>query len=240
MLSVALIDRYLNANDARVRHYKWFRVRDWGGDIVFSYFLRCSLRGPTLFVETKRFLLTPILASLREVDSLAPLDIRETLVHVFVIAPIAGFFNLVSAPFHIIGYASKGWDRMWNTTERHRRKQINTNPLFDYGASTSVRQAFASNEYLRYFQKADSDCYQKTLEKEILDALIAFLDDRGIDTSELRERQSTILNNGVIVQGGNIEAGSLAVGEGASAIQRTVKTVVKKARSMGAKAGGTV
>lgn len=229
VLSPRLAERYLYGSDPRVRHYRWIHVRDWGGDIALSYFVRCSLRGPMLYVEVRRFLLTPLKASLRDVDTLAPLHAKETLARLFVVAPIAGALKMLAAPLAVLGYVSEAWEKLWCTAERQRHEQIDRNPLWDYGASTSVRQAFASGEYVRYFQRADSDYYEKALEKEILAALIDFLDARGIDTSDLRERQNTILNNGVIVQGGNIAAGSLAVGDGARAVQQRIRNVVKKA-----------
>jgi hypothetical protein len=237
VLSPRVAERYAYGSDARVRHYRWIRVCDWTGDIVVSYFLRCSLRGPMLFVEVKRFLLTPLKASLRDIDNVAPLRTMETLGRLFLIAPIAGAFNLFAAPFAVLGYLTEAWDQFWGTTERERHRLIDANPLWDYGASTSVRQTFASGEYVRYFQRADSDYYEKALEKEILAALIDFLDARGIDTSDLRERQSTILNNGVIVQGGNIAAGSLAVGDGARAVQQKITNVAKRVGVQGAERG---
>jgi len=55
--------------------------------------------------------------------------------------------------------------------------------------------------------------------------LVEFLDDHNIDTSDLKERQTTILNSGVIVQGGDVNAESLAVGPGAEAIKNVTKRV---------------
>ena len=57
--------------------------------------------------------------------------------------------------------------------------------------------------------------YEKYMERQVLDSIVTFLDARGIDTSELVERQTTILNQGVLVSGGSLVAGQLAVGRGA-------------------------
>jgi hypothetical protein len=237
VLEAKMADRYSYGSDPRVRHYRWIRVRDWSSDIVVSYFVRCSVRGTMLFVEVKHFLLTPLKDSLRKVDNLAPLTTGQTIASLFLAAPIAGALKLIAAPFAVLGYARQSWEMLWHKTERARRRLIDANPLYDYGAHTSVRQAWASGEYVRYFQRADSDYYDKALQKKLLDTLVEFLEARGIDTSDLRERQSTILNNGVIVQGGNIAAGSLAVGHGARAIQTRIMNAVKKGRSQGAERG---
>jgi len=219
-------------NDPHVRHYRWIRVSDWAGDVAVSCFLRCYMRGPTLFVEFKRHLLTPLRDTIRKIDDLAPLSftgiVGEALLSVF-IAP----FAMLGATLAIIARVQKWWDEIWDISGRERRKAIDRTARWDYGATTTIRQTYASGEYTRYFQWADTDSYQKTLEREILGALVDFLDARGVDTSDLRERSSTILNNGVIVQNGDIKAGSMAVGERAKSVQRKLTRMVK-AKTRGA------
>ncbi len=228
VLTADLAERCSFGNDPHVRHYRWIRVSDWLGDITVSCFLRCYRRGPTLFVEFKRFLLTPLQRNIREIDDLAPLPIvgmaREAVLSV-----VASPFKMLFSTLEVLNYAGEWWDKVWDITWRRRRKLINRTARWDYGAATSVRQAYASGEYVRYFQRADTDAYEKTLEKEILDALVDVLDAKGVNTSDIRERQSTILNHGVIVQNGNITAGSMAVGQRAKAVQRGLADVVKKA-----------
>ena len=235
-ISAESAGKYALTSDPRVRHYRWIRVRDWGGDLVFSYFLRCSVRGPTLFVEVKRYLLTPMLGALRAVDNLGEESVGEVMSKLFVASPIAGFFAMVFAPFGLVARLMAGLSEVFGAEERARRRLIDSNPRYNHGASSTTRQDMASGDYAHYFQRADSDYYQKIIEKEVLDTLVEFLDVRNIDTSDLKDRQSTILNHGVIVQGGNIEAGSLAVGQGAKSMQNTVKRFVGRAR--GAAAGG--
>jgi hypothetical protein len=79
----------------------------------------------------------------------------------------------------------------------------------------------------------DGDLFNKALEREVLDALIVFLDEHGVDTSDLKERQTTILNSGVIVHGGDVRADSLAVGAGSQA-----RTEVKSSRKTARRAEG--
>ena len=52
----------------------------------------------------------------------------------------------------------------------------------------------------------------------------------GIETSDLKERQTTILNSGVIVQGGDVNAESLAVGSGSQAVKTVKKVLGGKAK----------
>jgi len=82
--------------------------------------------------------------------------------------------------------------------------------------------------YLHYFQKFDREMYVKILDNELLETLLSFLDEHNIDTSQLRERQTTILNNGIFVQGGNVEGDSIAVGHGAKATTNQKKAFSRK------------
>jgi hypothetical protein len=61
----------------------------------------------------------------------------------------------------------------------------------------------------------DKEMYVKIFEKQLLVAIKDFLDAHNIDTSDIKERQTTILNSGVIVQGGEVKAEALSVGTGA-------------------------
>lgn len=102
--------------------------------------------------------------------------------------------------------------------------------MFDYGSVTSVRQSGMSTNYRRYFQKLDREMYVKLVQQRILDLITEFLDKRNIDTSDLKERTTSIMNNGVIVSGGSIQTESMAVGVGARArVDRALKTLAQKA-----------
>ncbi|MBI2402246.1 MAG: hypothetical protein HYV20_05830, partial [Gemmatimonadetes bacterium] len=63
----------------------------------------------------------------------------------------------------------------------------------------------------------DKEMYQKAFDRQVLDTMVDFLDARHIDVSDLRDREAVILNTGVIVQGGDVTAQTLAVGTGAQA-----------------------
>jgi hypothetical protein len=209
-------------------------VSDWAGDITVSCFLRCYLRGPTLFVEFKRCLLTPLQGAIRQIDDLAPAKLGQ-IVREALLSTVVGPLKMVGATLEMFGYVNEWLDNLFGLSRRRRRKLIDRVSRWNYGAAMSVRQAHASGEYVRYFQRADSDSYEKTLEKEILDSLIDHLDAHGVDTSDIRDRQATILNHGVIVQNGNIQAETMAVGQRARSVQQKVKKVVKSvARQEGA------
>jgi hypothetical protein len=117
-----------------------------------------------------------------------------------------------------------------NRKQKERDKLIDDNPLFNYGTGRSLRESLGSDQFMHYFQKLDGDFYSKVLEREILAVIVDFLDEHDIDTSELKERQSTILNSGIIIHGGDVKAESLAVGVGAQAMKVSKSEPASKPR----------
>jgi hypothetical protein len=220
-LDVRTTRKYFAANDPRVRHYQWIRIHDWDQELVASYFLRCSLRGRTMFAEIGRFMLTPLGTRCRGIDAMSrkkSVRVASVVLESVFAGPICGLM----APFTLLSWLGEGIQEMFGGKERQRRNAIDENPEFDFGAGQGLRNAFSGGQFAHYFQKADGDFYMKVLERAMLDRIITFLDEHHIDTSELRERQTMILNSGVIVQGGNLNADSLAVGSGAQAIRSQV------------------
>jgi hypothetical protein len=210
---------HLRANDRQVRHYKWIRIEDWGGDLVVSYFLRCARLGESLFVEARQFLLPPLAAKYRGIDSLPE---RGAALHVTCLleALVTGPAILVAAPFLTLIMALNTLAKRLVGEERRSRclrRAMERVTQHNYGAVTSLRVSLAQSSFLHYFQRSDADLYRKVLERKLLDCIIAFLDAHDIDTSDIRERRTTIINSGIFVQRGDVHAGSLAVGYGATA-----------------------
>jgi hypothetical protein len=233
-LDEAVAARYMYVDDEKVRHYRCYRILDWGGEIALSYYLRCSRRGNSLFVETKRFILTPLADSYRAVDRMVPMELGEVIATV-VSSAIAGPVLVVVSPLWAFFEISRIVNEAFSLGDRQKRELIEKNPLFNYGAVTSLRQALSSGAYGHYFQSMDADLYNKLFEREVLDSLVEFLDGNGIDTSDLKERQTTILNTGVMVQGGDVNTDSLAVGAGARAIKKVQGALAARAGGAGGK-----
>jgi hypothetical protein len=215
------VAEFIEKNDTSVRHYKCIQVADWGNELIVSYFLRLSRRGKDLFVEFSKFLLPPIADQYRKVDTLTDMDWSRLASACLIKTPINGF----AAWIRLVGQIGKFIDRTFDTESHVLRRQIKDNPLYNYGTRTTLRQTLSSSRFDHYFQRLDQEMYVKTIEREILVTIVKFLDAHNIDTSELKERQTTIINSGIMVQNGAIKAESVAVGAGARAI-KTVKTLL--------------
>ena len=190
-----------------------------------SAFLRCALRSRTLHVELSRFVLLPMAASNRQSDA-------PNLVWQFVKGVILTPVVLVSEPAAL---ASQVWTGLLRRNGREQMSKfgaVKSDYRYNFGALKSFRVGLMGNEFLHYFQKMDQQYCHNTVDKIVLETLIDFLDDHGIDTSDLRVNQSTIFNSGVIVQGGDITAQSLAVGAAAKA-ETSMLGVTAPGRSAG-------
>lgn len=216
ILSSEILSEMNNSSQYHNRCYKWIKVRDWGDEIVVSFLLRCSLKGNTLFIELTRFLLTPVGDSYRKVDQL-PIFTFATGFFWLVGALLKAPFLAVYSGLSFFGFMQDKVNDLFRLQERKMEKQIKIDPNFNYGAASSLREEMSSKAYLHYFQKIDKEMYEKMFDRQILDGIIDFLDAHHIDTAHLKERQSSILNTGIIVQKGDVNAQSLAVGEGAKA-----------------------
>src|SRR5262249_43327030 len=102
------------------------------------------------------------------------------------------------------------------------RKMVLENHAYDHGAASSLReQVSSSGLYRQYFQKLDQEMHMKILERQILDTIIRFLADRNVDTSDLKESQTQIINGGIIVSAAaSVEASALVVGGQSTTLTR--------------------
>jgi hypothetical protein len=214
----------------RMRHYQCVRVVDWRGELVVSLYLRFPIQSERMFCEYNNFLLPALKEELHRADALGTsLELRQVL-----------------SIFRRSGLATLGlWPRsprvilkpLTRSREAGRKlKEVERNPLFDYGARRTALDHVRSTNYRRFFQRVDKEMYVKLLERVVLDKVIEVLSRHGIDTSPIDESRATIINNGVMT-GGPLTAQNLAVGSGAGIVNR-VRGAMGAARGSGASGGG--
>lgn len=214
-VDATVVDHFRRFPSEQVRHYLMVQIVEWEGELILSIFLRFSVTGENLFCEASYFLLPPVQERYHEVDDVNGVVDARTVGAMFLRSIVLTPFLLIIAPVAVLYRVANRWGK-WHE-RRTMRRRARQSPTFDYGAVTTVRQRWMSRNPRHYFQLLDRIMYVKLVEQQIFDAIITFLEGRDIDTSELRKRQTTVLNNGVIVSGGQINAQSLAVGTGAIA-----------------------
>lgn len=190
------------------RHYKRVQILDWSGDLVFTLFFRFAKENRNLFCEVSYYVLTAIADKYRSVDELKDSTAAE-VIGKMIGYPVVGAFMCIGSPFVL-------WKRItgaFANPETAQHKQIQESRHFDYGAQIYPRGMVSSGTYRRYFLMLDKDLYSKVVVRQFLDATIDFLDAHNVDTTDLRDRQTTIENHGVIVSGGDLNAEAVAVGK---------------------------
>ncbi|MGC5011989.1 hypothetical protein ACLQ2R_14600 [Streptosporangium sp. DT93] len=204
----------LSKPDMRARPYIVARLLGWDGELALTIFLRFVMVKQNLFIEASHSILTPLRTPFHKYDTTSQVSTFREYAWL-VLRSIRIVTGLLSGFTHVAEFRD----------DRRALAKLNGNISdrnFDHGAFYSIREWASDSRYQRYFQKLDSEMYTKVVEQRIFDSLVKFLDDHGIDTGELIQRQTTILNNGVLVTGNSsITAESIAAGNGAQATTYT-------------------
>jgi hypothetical protein len=182
-----------------------------GGELVVTAFLHLGTQGSTLYVEFTPCLLPPIRARYHAPDT-QPLPRPGEWLYESAIAWLGAPAAVVGAPKSLLVRWLGG---PVEENDDHDAEERHSPP--DRGARTSIRLLGADREPRHHFQWLDARKYQQVIELQVLNAIIEFLDSRHIDTSELRARQNTILNQGVIVSNSTVDHVAMAVGDEARA-----------------------
>jgi hypothetical protein len=210
-IGAELLGELVRAPEPCNRTYQCVRMADWRGDLVLSVFINFTRRGSGLLTEVQHYLLAPVREAYREADQLASRTTARRVKTELRAAPAPVTAALVMAPFRTCGSLWRLVTR-WNR-ERSIKHRIDDNPEYNYGAGASIRELAQSDRYRKYFQQLDRSLNAKLIDRQLLDTIMTFLDAHNIDTSQFEEQRTTILNQGLLISGGQLSAGSIAVGE---------------------------
>jgi hypothetical protein len=197
------------------RHYLCAQVPSWGGEVVASTFLHFSTDGRLLYLQCDRTILGPLWQQYHDVDRLTPMLTAAALGRLLARAASALPGAVPRAPVHVVRDLNFRW--RWERRRTVERTIAAQDLGYNYGARFSVREEAADANYHNYFQKTDAAKHLKLIERHVLAALLDFLDEHDVDTTEFRNRQMTILNQGIIQTGGISNVGNQAVGSEATA-----------------------
>jgi hypothetical protein len=234
-LSAEEVERITERPTGAVRHHLAVHLPLWGGDVVPSVFLHFSTTGRTLHLQCSNHVLGPVRADYHVVDRLrGPLssDARRGLL-LDAVSHTGKAFQ--AAPFRALRHAY--FDERHNRRMRDELKALEQDPVYDFGARVSVRELALSPNYHNYFQVVDATRITSLVERHTLAAIREFLDTRGYDITDFRAQQQTILNQGLIQQGGTSIIGNQAIGTGAMATQHVPQQESGAAAALGAVGG---
>lgn len=218
-----ILTHFKGSKSEKVRFYKSIKIKDWRDELVLTILFRVYKSSENLFLETKYFILPSLKELVRTVDEFdedkGPLSDFRIIASNLILAPLL----LLLSPLGILGELHL--DRFLESIRELFQSKKYKDQLIGY--SMNIEQLFRSDYYINYYQYVDQDFYIKTFEKRILNSIIDFLKSHHIDTSDLKESKTQILNNGIIMRGGEINAVNLAVGEksNAKSLQLTNKSL---------------
>ncbi len=232
-LDTNVMEQLKNSPTEGMRYCQCIQVNVAEGEMMFSTFLRFWKVGTNLFTEVNYFVLPPVKKAYRVVDAISPCPTTlETWLRKL------GFLSLtlVATPCLILLSPLALLVKALTPLYQWMTRQINSVlireiPQYNYGAKTSIRQLAASDRYDHYFQKQDVQMYQKLVERQILDSMIEFLDAHHIDTTDMKDREKTILNEGLIMAGGSIAAKNIAIGKRSTVKETKFARLIKTVKS---------
>ena len=196
------------------RHWLTGCLSLWGGDVVPSLLLNVSVSGQTVHVRCGAHVLGTVRGRYHAVDTLPATLTAERRGALRLAALRRTRALLLAAPFAVLGHV--GFESRRRKRLLREWRAIENDPGFDYGARFSVRESALNPTYPNYYQPQDGARVLNTLNRHTLAALRDFLEAHGVDTTDFNQQQQTILNHGVIQQGGVSTIENLAVGQGAS------------------------
>ncbi|WP_157241179.1 hypothetical protein [Catenuloplanes japonicus] len=182
--------------------------------ISVSTFIHLAVEGGMLYVETVSTVLGPLLARFRLIDAY-PADtdlasgraLRESCIDLGE--------NIALAPYRL----AVTLGRMHALRRAMRAAEDgDQGDLTDFGARFDLRQETSARGPVTYLQRLDAAKYTKLVERRISEAVICYLREHGIDTSEYERRMNVYNNSGVFIRGDNY--GAAAGGPEASAVMQ--------------------
>lgn len=188
------------------RHYLTCQVFSWGGELMTTVYVHIAVQGRSLYIELCSAVLPPCNDDYRIVDTVENIGsaawlraIRRGLVD----APMTVWRSPVSL--------FRGVADLVRTASGGQAGPARMTRGFDYGATIGIRELACREEGMRNLvQSLDYEKYHTLIERRVIAAVLDFLDDRDIDTTEYRSRAASILNvNGSV---GSIGSGNTMYG----------------------------
>lgn len=215
----------IGQTDEHIRHYRVISIPIWAGHLHLSIFLRFAISGTNLFAEARYFLLSPLQDRLMDLDNAPMRRGAHYYWGLFVMSSIKSIIAWIRGPlllFHLLGKFQKHIAIAIFGDPEDKVKIRST--TYNYGHAVSLREAWSTPKYHRYFQMLDKDMTYKVSQHIVMNSIVDFLESRGVSTEDVKERRTTIFNSGVIVSGGTVNTNHIAVGKGAA-----IKTKVMQA-----------
>jgi uncharacterized membrane protein len=203
---------------ARLRHYQRVSVSDEGQtvlaqqqpvigsvdqEVVVSAFVYVAVEGHMFYLQFVPTSLAPILDYYRVIDALPKLGSAKFTARVVLSAARTSFADTLGAPYR----AYRMLRTMWKESKTFREELTRSRDFVyaDIGARTSIRQLGARAYPRTFIQQLDITKYTQIIERLVLDTVLDFLVDKGVDTRAYRQSAQMVYNSGIIAAQGNVQ-----------------------------------
>lgn len=210
------------------RAYRVYRHIDKARDNVFSFFLRFYNIGSVTFMEISAYGLTSLD---RKFFSLKPVLADNTFTRLLKMLLAVSFLSLfkiylIPALWQLGIFTLNVLTWLLNDTKQSRAVRLQEE--YNYGLAETFRESVAAPFDQSYYGNQDLILYWKSLQKATLVGMSSLLQRYGVDTTQFEETATTIVNNGVMVTGGELNANQVAAGQEARTVIGKVQVVASK------------
>jgi hypothetical protein len=198
----------------------------WDGQILLSMYYRLLIFNNSLFCEARFVLLPPLKDKYLQINNIPSKPTLAEFVANSRQSLARGVFSWIPVLLYPVWYILGGFIAENASLRRGRwRREVETNRLYNYGWTRSLREKWSSSSFERYFQKVDKDVSLKLLTNGFLAWLQEVLAQRNISIEQFKQTTTKIINEGVMISGGEVKAETLAVGKGAKIARTAINSV---------------
>ncbi|MCP2337275.1 hypothetical protein [Actinomadura rupiterrae] len=176
-------------------------------DINLSTFVYLAVEGRMLYAQFVATVLPPVRPEYQVVDLLPDWSGPHLAWKAVRIGWLGAFASLL---LPVPRAAAMLWWMARGAWQANTAGDPTTRIARDYGARLSVRELVADTGFHDFLQLTDVDKYTRLIEERVNAALLDYLQECGVDVSAYRGQMATILNQGVIMTGGQV-SGQISV-----------------------------
>lgn len=198
----------IDGSTETARTYLCVEKDSWVGELVVTLYIRAVQFGSELFLEFYAYVLLPLHPVVRAADRLPVTTVGRLL---------SVLRTVVPTTLRLVRHAPRtaltmlGW--RWSIARRipRQRRQVRKMPSFDYGAVGGIRSVVAAKQREWLFAYEDEDMYVQALRTQVMKVLVRYVDDHGIDTSDLERQQTKIVNTTYKI--GDVKGRNVVIGD---------------------------
>jgi hypothetical protein len=174
-----------------IRTYLCVEKTSWGGELAVNLYLRAAMVSGDLFIECHAYVLLPLRAELTTIDHMPSGSVEMTF---RAMRDAFGAYKVLrQLPTELKREHAAARRRRKDLADKYRA--IRKNRPVSRGAGLSIRAAAAADERVFLFAYTDEEMHVNALQRRVLNAIEAFLEQHGVDTTDFNQKLTNIVNN---------------------------------------------